>query len=74
MNVSRIGVDLAENDFQIFATDRSGRALWRHQLRRSHWMTPVVKRLQPDSEIDIEACSGAHRWAREFKSRGFEPN
>ena len=72
MKISRVGVDLAKNVFQVHGTDRSGRAVWRRQLKRANWLKAVTEKLEPGCVIGMEACSGAHHWARELRSRGFE--
>lgn len=72
MKVTRVGVDLAKNVFQVHGVDRSGRAVWRRRLKRSSWLKEVVERLEPGCAIGMEACSGAHHWGRALRARGFE--
>ena len=72
MEITRVGIDIAKNVFQVHGCDQSGRAVWRRQLRRSVWLRAVTEKLEPGCEIGMEACSGAHHWARELRSRGFE--
>jgi transposase len=72
MKITRVGVDLAKNVFQVHGADRSGRAVWRRQLKRSGWLKAMVEKLEPGCAIGMEACSGAHHWARALRSRGFE--
>lgn len=72
MQITRVGVDLAKNVFQVHGVDSKGRQVWRRQLKRSQWLKVVVERLEPGCAIGMEACSGAHHWARILRSRGFE--
>ena len=34
MNISRIGIDLAKNVFQLHGVDRHGKAVWKRRLKR----------------------------------------
>ncbi len=72
MKVTRVGVDLAKSVFQVHGVDRSGRMAWKRQLKRSTWLKMLMEKLEPGGEVGMEACSGAHHWARELKSRGYE--
>jgi transposase len=71
MKLSRIGIDLAKNVFQLHGVDRHGKAVWKRRLKRDQWINAVLDRGEPDCEIGMEACTGAHHWAREFQSRGY---
>jgi transposase len=71
MNISRIGIDLAKNVFQLHGVDRRGKAVWKRRLKRDQWMKAVLNRGEPGCEIGMEACGGAHHWARELQSRGY---
>ena len=71
MNISRIGIDLAKNVFQLHGVDRHGKAVWKRRLKRDQWLKAVLDRGEPGCEIGMEACAGAHHWARELQSRGY---
>ncbi len=71
MKLSRIGIDLAKNVFQLHGVDIRGKAVWKRRLKRDQWMKAVLDRGEPGCEIGMEACGGAHHWAREFQSRGY---
>ncbi len=58
MNITRIGIDLAKQVFQIHGVDRAGKALIRKQLRRAQ-MLAYFTRLSP-CLIGMEACGSAH--------------
>jgi transposase len=71
MNISRIGIDLAKNVFQLHGVDRHGKSVWKRRLKRNQWLKAVVDKVEPGCEIGMEACGGAHHWARELQSRGY---
>jgi transposase len=71
MKLSRIGIDLAKNVFQLHGVDRHGMALWKRRLKRDQWLKAVLNKAEPGCEIGMEACTGAHHWARDLQSRGY---
>jgi len=71
MKLSRIGIDLAKNVFQLHGVDRHGKSVWKRRLKRDQWLKAVLDQAEPGCEIGMEACGGAHHWARELESRGY---
>jgi transposase len=71
MKLSRIGIDLAKNVFQIHGVDRSGKTVWKRRLKRDQWLRALLDKAEPGCVIGMEACAGAHHWARELQSRGY---
>jgi transposase len=65
-----IGLDLAKSVFQVHGVDRDGAVVLRRQLRRSQVLA-FFERLSP-CLVGMEACSGAHHWAREIGACGHE--
>lgn len=65
-----IGVDLAKTVFQVHGVSADGTAVLRRQLRRGQVLA-FFSRLEP-CLIGMEACSGAHHWARELAALGHE--
>jgi transposase len=65
-----IGVDLAKTVFQVHGVSADGTAVLRRQLRRGQVLT-FFSRLDP-CLVGMEACSGAHHWARELSALGHE--
>lgn len=65
-----IGIDLAKNVFQVHAVDGSGKVVLRRKLRRGQMLTFFAGR-EP-SLIGMEACAGAHYWARELAMFGHD--
>ena len=72
MKLSRVGVDLAKNVYQLHGVDRHGKAVWKRRLRRGQWLQVLMDNAEPGCEIGMEACTGAHHWARELQSRGYK--
>lgn len=71
MKLIRVGVDLAKNVFQVHGVDRSEKAVWRRKLVRADWIKALLAQIEPGCEIGMEACSGAHHWARVLQSQGY---
>ncbi|MFB3103306.1 MAG: IS110 family transposase, partial [Pseudomonadales bacterium] len=71
MKVSRIGVDLAKNVFQLHGVDRHDRVIFKRRLKRDQWLRVLLDNTEADCVIGMEACAGAHHWARELQSRGY---
>jgi transposase len=70
MNVTRIGIDLAKQVFQVHGVDRFGKVMERKPLRRSRLLN-YFRKLTP-CLIGMEACGSAHYWARELGKPGHE--
>lgn len=71
MKVIRVGVDLAKNVFQLHGIDRSEKEVWKRKLDRGNWIKILLDNVEPGCEIGMEACSGAHHWARLLQAKGF---
>ena len=70
MKLSHVGVDLAKNVFQLHGVDRHGKAVWRRRLRRHQWLDVLLATIDEDCVVGMEACGGAHHWARQLQARG----
>ena len=69
MNIMTIGIDLAKNVFAIHGVDANGKAvLVKPSVRREQLMSVITA--LPPCLIGMEACSGAHHWARQFTALG----
>jgi transposase len=66
--VTVAGIDLAKNVFGIHGIDDRGQPVLRRRLRREQLLTEFANR--PPCLIGVEACSGAHHWARELERLG----
>ena len=68
MKVTTVGIDLAKSVFQIHGVDERGKAVLRKQLKRKDVMS-FFANLEP-CLVGMEACAGAHYWARKFSQYG----
>jgi transposase len=66
--VSTLGIDLAKNTFSVHGIDGDGVVTVRRTVSRGK-LAELVVRL-PSCLIGMEACSGAHEWARRFAAAG----
>jgi len=68
MNITTLGIDLAKNTFSIVGMNQHGKVVCRKTLSRNK-LLPFISQCPP-SLIGMEACSGAHFWARSFEEMG----
>jgi transposase len=69
MAIVTVGIDLAKNVFAVHGVDGAGRAvLVRTSVARGKLLELVAS--LPACLIGMEACSGAHHWARLFQAHG----
>ena len=68
--VTRVGLDLAKNVFQVHGVDAKGEALVVRKLRRGG-VLEFFGRLAP-CVAAMEACGSAHHWGREIAALGHE--
>jgi len=65
-----LGIDIAKRVFHAVGMDDRGNIVYRKRLSR-HDLIPYIAQLPP-VRIGIEACGGAHYWARRFRAHGHE--
>ena len=71
MTIVTAGIDLAKNVFAVHGVDATGKAtLIRPSVPRAK-LGELIAALAP-CLIGMEACSGAHHWARTLQSLGHE--
>jgi len=68
--INTLGIDLAKSSFQIHGVDAQSREIMRKKLNRSKLITFMAK--LPPCLVGIEACGGAHDWARKFRAMGHD--
>ena len=68
--VCTIGLDIAKNKFQVHGEDKQGKKMFNKQLSRSGVLTFFAN--LPVCLVGLEACGGAHYWAREIEKFGHE--
>src|SRR6266850_774862 len=66
--ITTVGIDLAKSVFSLHAVNSAGRVVLRRTVRRDQ-LVEAVAGLSP-CLIGMEACSGAHEWARRFQEHG----
>ena len=71
MKLNRIGIDLAKNVFQLHGVDDQGKVVLKKRLTRDKWLSVFCESVEPGCEVGMEACGGAHHWARQLQARGF---
>lgn len=68
--VTIIGVDLAKNVFQLHGAAADGVTVFRKKLSRAQFMKFMSA--QSPCRVVMEACSGAHHWARQMSLFGHD--
>jgi len=69
--VTLIGIDLAKSIFHLQGNDSKGRSIYKKKLNRADLLTFMQS--QKPCVVAMEACCGAHQWARRFKDLGHSP-
>jgi len=69
--ITAVGLDLAKQIIQVHGIDAAGRVVLRKAVRRERLLTLLAQ--LPRCVVGMEACSGAHQWARELRQLGHEP-
>ena len=70
MSIMTVGIDLAKNVFAVHGVDENGKAVLIKPKVSRDQLLPLISQLPP-CPIGIEACSGAHHWARLLDAPGF---
>jgi transposase len=65
-----LGIDMAQRVFHAVGMEDTGKLVFRKRLSR-HDLRPFLAKLPP-VRIGLEACGGAHDWARRFRAYGHE--
>lgn len=68
MQITTVGIDLAKNMFQVHGVNEHGKTALKKQIRRDQMATFFVN--LPPCLIGMEACGGAHYWARKLQALG----
>ena len=70
MNISALGIDLAKSIFSLHGVDAVGKTVLRKTVSRAK-LLPFLATL-PRCKVGMEACSGAHHFARCLQGMGFD--
>lgn len=68
MKVTTLGIDIAKSVFALHGVDDRGRTVLQKTVTRTRLLETIAT-LSPCT-IGMEACGGAHHWAREFEKMG----
>lgn len=68
--VTTIGLDIAKNVFHAHGADERGAMVFSRKLTRAKLLEFFAR--QGPCTVALEACSGAHHWARELRTMGHE--
>lgn len=69
MCIVTVGIDLAKNVFAVHGVNAAGKVLLlKPEVKRDKLLALIAS--LPPCLIGMEACSGAHYWAREFQKHG----
>jgi transposase len=68
MKVTRIGLDIAKQIFELHGVDQRDRVVLRKTLKRDR-VLEYFTQLEPCT-VALEACGGAHYWYREISKLG----
>ena len=70
MSFTILGIDLAKSVFQLHGVNEAGKKVLQKKVSRSELIRFIAN--APKCLIGMEACGGAHYWAREFRKFGHE--
>jgi transposase len=70
MKISVIGIDLGKQTFHVYGVGEQGQPVVKKKLTRNK-LQELMLRLEP-CLVGMEACGGAHHWARLLTSYGHE--
>src|SRR4029450_2397035 len=69
-NAKVIGLDIAKSVFVAVGMDERGKVVFKKKLSRDEVLAFFAN--LPPAEVGIEACAGAHYWARELNKLGHD--
>jgi transposase len=70
MNVTTVGIDLAKNVFSVHGVDARGKVVLKKTLSRGKLLEGFAN--LPPCVVGMEACTGAHHWARALRALGHD--
>ena len=62
--VQRLGIDLGKNSFHLWGVDTAEQVALRRKLKRGRLLQELAN--LPPCLVGMEACGGAHHWARKI--------
>ena len=70
LEISTIGLDIAKNVFHAHGADANGLQVFSRRITRGKLLSFFAA--QPRCLVALEACGGAHHWARELIRMGHD--
>jgi transposase len=70
MNITTVGIDLAKNVFSVHGVDAHGKTVLKKTVSRTKLLECFAN--LPPCMVGMEACTGAHHWARALRSLGHD--
>jgi transposase len=67
-DLSTVGIDRAKNVFHLVGMDERGKIIIRKRLMRGEVLAFLAT--LPPVTVGMEACGGAHYWARQLREQG----
>jgi len=67
-NITRVGIDLAKNIFQVCAVNGRGKIVFNKTVKRSKLKTFMAN--LPQCEVILESCASSNYWYRVFNGYG----
>jgi transposase len=71
MAIVTVGIDTAKSVFAVHGVDESGKVQLRQPKVARGKLNALIASLPPCT-IGMEACTGAHHWARQFQAHGHQ--
>ena len=71
MGIVAVGIDLAKNVFALHGVDETGKVVLRRPSVKRDQLLALFASLPP-CLVGMEACGGAHEWARQLKALGHD--
>lgn len=68
--ITSLGIDLAKNVFELCGLDAGHAVVYRRRVRRGQLLATLAQ-LKVEV-VGLEACAGAHDWARRFRALGHD--
>ncbi|MCP4824695.1 MAG: IS110 family transposase [Shimia sp.] len=68
--ITAVGMDLAKNVFHVVCRDRHDKEVKKRMLKRGQVLAYFAN--LPKCLVGLEACAGAHDWARKLREHGHE--
>lgn len=70
MNITTVGIDLAKNVFSLHGVDAQGKVRLKKAVSRGKLLECFTN--MPPCVVGLEACTGAHHWARALRAQGHD--